>query len=105
MEWPMQPYFLMLWNTMQAAARKNGCLAKAIKLPVTGNLDEDKLLLAKELKRLTTELGIKTLEEQGIKKEDFDMLADDVLKEPVLGFNPRQNITKEDILAILEKAF
>lgn len=70
-----------------------------------GNLDEDKLLLAKELKRLTTELGIKTLEEQGIKKEDFDMLADDVLKEPVLGFNPRQNITKEDILAILEKAF
>lgn len=80
-------------------------LAKAIKLPVTGNLDEDKLLLAKELKRLTTELGIKTLEEQGIKKEDFDMLADDVLKEPVLGFNPRQNITKEDILAILEKAF
>ena len=80
-------------------------LAKAIKLPVTGNLDEDKLLLAKELKRLTTELGIKTLEEQGIKKEDFDMLADDVLKEPVLGFNPRQNITKEDILAILKKAF
>ena len=44
-------------------------LAKAIKLPVTGNLDEDKLLLAKELKRLTTELGIKTLEEQGIKKK------------------------------------
>lgn len=80
-------------------------LAKAIKLSVTGNLDEDKLLLAKELKHLTTELGIKTLEEQGIKKEDFDMLADDVLKEPVLGFNPRQNITKEDILAILEKAF
>ena len=80
-------------------------LAKAIKLPVTGNLDADKLLLAKELKHLTIELGIKTLEEQGIKKEDFDMLAEDVLKEPVLGFNPRQNITKEDILAILEKAF
>lgn len=80
-------------------------LAKAINLPVTGNLDEDKLLLAKDLKRLTTELGIKTLSEQGIKKEDFDMLAEDVLKEPVLGFNPRQNITKEDVLAILEKAF
>lgn len=80
-------------------------LAKAINLPITGNLDEDKLLLAKDLKRLTTELGIKTLSEQGIKKEDFDMLAEDVLKEPVLGFNPRQNITKEDVLAILEKAF
>jgi alcohol dehydrogenase len=33
------------------------------------------------------------------------MLADDVLKEPVLNFNPRQGITKEDVLAILEKAY
>lgn len=80
-------------------------LAKAINLPISGNLDEDKLLLAKELKRLTRELGIKTLSEQGIEKKDFDMLAEDVLKEPVLGFNPRQNITKEDILEILDKAF
>ena len=45
------------------------------------------------------------MSEQGIEKKDFDMLADDVLKEPVLGFNPRQNITKEDVLAILEKAY
>ena len=45
------------------------------------------------------------MSEQGIEKKDFDMLAEDVLKEPVLGFNPRQNITKEDVLAILEKAF
>ena len=80
-------------------------LAKAIGLPVTGGLNEDKLLLAKELKKLTTELGIKTLSEQGIEKKDFDMLAEDVLKEPVLTFNPRQNITREDVLAILEQAF
>lgn len=80
-------------------------LAKAINLPVAGNMDEDKYLLAKELKKLTTELKIKTLSEQGIEKKDFDMLAEDVLKEPVLGFNPRQNVTKEEILAILEKAF
>lgn len=80
-------------------------LARAIGLPISGNLDEDKLLLAKELKNLTSELGIKTLSEQGIEKKDFDMLAEDVLKEPVLGFNPRQNITKEDVLVILEKAF
>ena len=51
------------------------------------------------------ELGIKRLSEQGIKKEDFDMLADDVVKEPVRNFNPRQGITKEDVLAILEKAY
>ena len=80
-------------------------LAKAIGLPVTGNMDEDKYLLANELKMLTGKLGIRTLSEQGIQKKDFDMLAEDVLKEPVLGFNPRQNITKEDVTAILEKAF
>ncbi len=80
-------------------------LAKAIDLPVSGNLDEDKYLLANELKKLIKELKIKTLSEQGIDRKDFDMLAEDVLKEPVLGFNPRQNVTKEEILAILEKAF
>ena len=80
-------------------------LAKAINLPLTGNIEEDQYALAKELEALTKELGIKRLSEQGIKKEDFDMLADDVLKEPVLNFNPRQGITKEDVLAILEKAY
>lgn len=80
-------------------------LAKAINLPVSGDLEVDKYLLSKELLKLTKQLGIKTLEEQGITKADFEMLADDVLKEPVLGFNPKQNITKEDVIAILEKAF
>jgi alcohol dehydrogenase len=79
-------------------------LAKAINLSVTGNVEEDKFLLSKELLKLTKGLGIKTLSEQGIKEEDLDMLANDVLKEPVLNFNPKQNITKEDILAILHKA-
>lgn len=79
-------------------------LAKAIQLPVSGNLDEDKLLLSKELLKLTKTLGIKTLLEQGIKEEDLSMLADDVLKEPVLGFNPKQGVTKEDVLNILHKA-
>ena len=79
-------------------------LAKAIQLPVSGNLDEDKLLLSKELLKLTKTLGIKILSEQGIKEEDLSMLADDVLKEPVLGFNPKQGVTKEDVLNILHKA-
>lgn len=79
-------------------------LAKAIQLPVSGNLDEDKLLLSKELLKLTKTLGIKTLSEQGIKEEDLSMLADDVLKEPVLGFNPKQGVTKEDVLDIIRKA-
>lgn len=96
--------YVMEYNA-ESCPEKMVDLAKAIHLPVTGNLEEDKFLLAKELKKLTTELGIKTLSEQGICKEDFKTLAEDVLKEPVLDFNPRQNITEEDILAILEKAF
>ncbi|MBB5264136.1 alcohol dehydrogenase [Catenibacillus scindens] len=80
-------------------------LAKDIDLPLTGNMDEDKYALANALKDLTKDLGIKTLSEQGIQEKDFDMLAEDVLKEPVLGFNPRQNITKEQVIEILKKAF
>ena len=80
-------------------------LAKAIGLQVSGDLTQDQYLLADALLALTKELGIKTLQEQGISKDDFDMLAGDVLHEPVLGFNPRENITKEDVLDILEQAF
>lgn len=79
-------------------------LAKAIDLQTTGNAEEDKFLLSKELLKLTKSLGIKSLSEQGIKEEDLNMLADDVLKEPVLNFNPKQNVTKEDVLSILRKA-
>lgn len=79
-------------------------LANAINLPVSGNIDEDKYLLSKELLQLTKTLGIKTLSEQGIEEKDFDMIADDVLKEPVLNFNPKQGVTKEEVLEILKKA-
>lgn len=79
-------------------------LAKAINLPLTGNIDEDKFALSKELLDMTKKVGIKTLSELGIKEEDFNMIAEDVLKEPVLGFNPRQNVTKEEVIEILKKA-
>ena len=80
-------------------------LAKAIDLPMTGDKDKDMYALSDALLAMTKKLGIKTLSEQGIKKEDFDMLADDVLKEPVLNFNPKQGVTKEDVLELLKKAF
>ena len=79
-------------------------LAKAINLPLTGNIDEDKFALSKELLAMTKKVGIKTLSELGIKEKDFDMIAEDVLKEPVLGFNPKQNVTKEEVIGILKKA-
>lgn len=79
-------------------------LAKAIGLSISGEIDKDKYLLSSELKKLIKTLGIKTLSEQGIEEKDFDMLAEDVIKEPVLNFNPRQNITKQQVLEILKKA-
>lgn len=96
--------YVMAYNA-ESCPEKMVELAKALDLPVTGNTDADKYLLAEDLKRLTKELKIKTLSEQGVSREAFDRLANDVLHEPVLGFNPRQNITKEDILLLLEQAY
>lgn len=96
--------YVMAYNA-KSCPEKMVELAKAIDLPVTGETDKDKYLLSEELLKLTKELGIKTLSEQGIKEEDFEMLAEDVLHEPVLGFNPRQDITKEDVIEILKKAY
>lgn len=96
--------YVMAYNA-DSCSEKMVELAKAIELPLSGDIEKDKYLFSEELLKLTKELGIKTLSEQGIKEEDFDMLAEDVLHEPVLGFNPAQNIKKEDILAILRKAY
>lgn len=96
--------YVMEYNA-EAVPEKMVDLAKAIGLTPSGDLSADKFLLADALKALCKEVGIRTLSEQGITKDSFDMLADEVLKEPVLGFNPRQGVTREDILAVLEKAF
>lgn len=84
-------------------------LAKAINLPLTGNKEEDKYALSKELLRLVKEMGIQPLHEQGrerkITKEDFDVIASDALKEGPLHFNPRQDVTKETIIDILNQAY
>ena len=79
-------------------------LAKAIDLPVSGDLAKDKYLLSKELLKMTKTVGIKTLSGLGVEEKDFEMIAEDVLKEPVLGFNPKQGVTKEDVISILKKA-
>lgn len=96
--------YVMEYNA-KSCPEKMVDMAKVIGLPVSGNLEEDQYLLSKDLLAMTKELGIKTLSQQGIEKKDFDMLAEDVLKEPVLNFNPRQGVTKEDVLEILNKAF
>ena len=96
--------YVMRYNA-KACPDKMIDLAKAIGLEPSGDPEQDPLLLADALLKLTKDLGIRTLQEQGISKDDFDMLAEDVLHEPVLGFNPREGITKEDIIEILHQAF
>jgi alcohol dehydrogenase len=96
--------YVMEYNA-DACPEKMVELAKAINLPVSGDVEKDKYLLAKELKKLLRLLGIKTLAEQGIKEKDFDMIAAAVLAEPVLNFNPKQGVTKEAVIKILKQAF
>lgn len=96
--------YVMEYNA-DACPEKMVDMAKMLGLAVSGNLQEDKYLLAHALKDLTEKLGIKTLSEQNVPESAFDRLAEDVLKEPVLGFNPRQGVTKEDVIAILKKAY
>lgn len=96
--------YVMEYNA-QACPEKMADMAKTIGLSVSGDLEKDKYLLAHALKDLTERLGIRTLSEQNVPESAFDRLAEDVLKEPVLGFNPRQGVTKEDVIEILKKAY
>ena len=96
--------YVMRFNA-ESCREKMVKLAEAIGLKASGDLETDKYLLADALLDLTKKLGIKTLKEQGISEDDFNMLAGDVLHEPVLSFNPRQGITKDDVIAILRQAY
>ncbi|MBR2121973.1 MAG: iron-containing alcohol dehydrogenase [Lachnospiraceae bacterium] len=96
--------YVMAYNA-EAVPEKMIELARAIGIGGNSDADKDKYLLADALKALCKEVGIRTLSEQGVPEEAFDRLAEDVLKEPVLNFNPRQGVTKEDVLAILKEAY
>ncbi|MCR4745154.1 MAG: iron-containing alcohol dehydrogenase [Lachnospiraceae bacterium] len=84
-------------------------MAEAIGLSLSGNPDEDKFALSKELLRMVKEMNIKPLREQGrekkISEDDFEMIAEEALKEGPMHFNPRQDVTKEIIIDILKKAY
>lgn len=80
-------------------------IAKALDLKTTGNAEEDTKAVVEKLKTLEEAIGIRSLKEQGVPEDSFDMLAEDVLKEPVLGFNPRKNITKEEVIELLKEAY
>ena len=96
--------YVMAYNA-EAVPEEMVALAEAIGEKPSGDLSKDKLLLSEALRRLTETVQIKSLEAQGVEHSAFDRLAEDTLKEPVLSFNPRQGVTKEDVLKLLEQAY
>ncbi len=96
--------YVMEYNMASAPARFRD-IAVALGIDVTGMSDAAAAQAAVDLvKSLNKELEIPTLKECGITRDMFDLIAEDALKEVSTLFNPRDP-SKEDILAILEKAY
>lgn len=57
------------------------------------------------LRKLSNDVGItQTVKDVGARKEDFEMLADKAMEDPCKPGNPR-DVTKEDFIALYEKAW
>jgi alcohol dehydrogenase len=55
------------------------------------------------IRKLNKEIGLKTLKEHGIKREELDAIAERSMSGPIM-FSPKKT-TKEDLLAILTKSY
>ena len=98
------PYVLE-WNG-KACPERFRKMAEAFGLNVKDREDEECVdLVVKAVRELETRLGVpQHLKELNVQKEDFDLLAEKALQDPCTGGNPR-NVTKEDIIALFEKAY
>ncbi len=98
------PYVLE-WNG-EVVKERFPAMAKSFGFDVTGKTDEECVSLVVEAVRsLERNLEVPMhLSELNVSKEDFDVLATKALKDPCTGGNPR-SVTKEDILALLVKAY
>lgn len=96
--------FVMEYNALTVPSRFRA-IAVAMGIDVSGMSDTASALAAVELvKSMNKELEIPTLKDCGVTKDMFDRLAEDALKEVSTLFNPRDP-SKQDVLAILEKAY
>ena len=98
------PYVLK-WNGEVAKDRYRE-MAKVFELDVNGKTDEECVdIVVQAIRDLETKLGVpQHLSELGVKKEDFDVLAEKAFKDPCTGGNPRE-VTKEDIISLFEIAY
>ena len=98
------PYVLE-WNGKVAKERYRA-MANAFAIDTNGKSDDECVeLVVNAVRKLETKLGVpQHLSELNVKKEDFDILASKALVDPCTGGNPRE-VTKEDIINLLEKAY
>lgn len=96
--------FVMEFNGV-AAPEKTKNIGLAMGLDVADKPAEEAVTAVVEaIKELSKEVKIPKLSELDVPKDLFDRLAEDALKEAATMFNPR-DVTKEDVLQILEKAY
>ena len=98
------PYVLE-WNGEVVKSRFRD-MAKAFGLHVDERSDEVCVsLVVNAVRELETRLGVpQHLNELGVKKEDFEVMAEKALQDPCTGGNPR-DVTKEDIIMLMERAY
>ena len=98
------PYVLE-WNGEVVKSRFRD-MAKAFGLHVDERSDEVCVsLVVNAVRELETRLGVpQHLSELGVKKEDFDIMAEKALQDPCTVGNPRE-VTKEDIIMLMERAY
>ena len=98
------PYVLE-WNAVACPERFRD-MAVAFGLDVQNKSDQECVsLVVDAVRTLETRLGVpQHLSELNVKKEDFSVMASKALIDPCTGGNPRE-VTKEDIMALLEKAY
>ena len=98
------PYVLE-WNGEVAKGRFRK-MAQAFDLDTTGKSDDECVkIVVDAIRNLETKLGVpQHLRDLNVNKEDFDILASKALIDPCTGGNPRE-VTKEDIINLLEKAY
>ena len=98
------PYVLK-WNG-EVVSDRYPAMAQAFGLDVKGKTDAECVdLVVQAVRDLETKLGVpQHLKELGVKKEDFEVMAEKAFKDPCTGGNPRE-VTKEDIISLFEEAY
>lgn len=96
--------FVMEFNGMKVPEKLKE-IALAMGLDVDAKTAEEAVVIAvNAIKDMSKELNIPTLQALKVPKDLFDRLADDALEEAATMFNPRE-VTKSDVLEILERAY